>query len=39
MRVLIKQDWTVSTRTLILLAALCAVAILAASAVQILLAH
>jgi hypothetical protein len=39
MRVLIKQDWTVSTRTLIVLAALCAVAILAASAVQILLAH
>jgi hypothetical protein len=39
MHVLIKQDETVSTRTLIVLAALCAVAILAASAVQILLAR
>jgi hypothetical protein len=39
MRVPIKQDCGVSTRTLIVLAALCAVAILAASAVQILLAH
>jgi hypothetical protein len=35
----IKQDDSVSTRTLIVLAALCAVAILAASAVQILIAH
>jgi hypothetical protein len=35
----IKQDEEVKTRTLILLAALCAVAILAASAVQVLLAH
>jgi hypothetical protein len=35
----IKQDEEVKTRTLILLAAFCAVAILAASAVQVLLAH
>jgi hypothetical protein len=35
----IKQDDLVSTRTLIVLAALCAVAILAASAVQVLLAR
>jgi hypothetical protein len=35
----IKQDERVSTRTLIVLAALCAVAILAASAIQVLLAR
>ena len=35
----IKQDDVVSTRTLIVLAALCAVAILAASAIQVLLAR
>ena len=35
----IKQDEEVKTRTLILLAAVCAVAILAASAIQVLLAH